>query len=333
MTGPDHVLVTGGSGFLGREICRLLIARGTETHSLARRPSTALARLGVRQHQGDLADPVAVARAVAACDAVVHTAALTGVAGPPGPYWTTNVDGTRNVLAACRTHHIPTLVHTSTASVVFRPGGLHHADESTPYPGRHLAAYPRTKARSEQLVLAADGPRTATCVLRPHIIWGPEDPHFLPALLRAAIGRHLFMPGDGTHLLDTTHVRTAAHAHLLALDRLHHRRMPGGRAYFISQDEPRPLRTFVTLLLAAAGVAATWHTLPTGAVRAAATACDVLTPVLRRTGTHRLSRFLVAELTSPHWFDIAAAKRDLGFVPPIGFAEGIGELYDARRRS
>uniref|UniRef100_UPI00117CFA54 NAD-dependent epimerase/dehydratase family protein n=1 Tax=Streptomyces africanus TaxID=231024 RepID=UPI00117CFA54 len=166
------VLVTGGSGFLGLEICRRLNARGDVTSSLNRRPSSALQRLGVHQHLGDLADADAVSRAVAGCDAVIHNAALAGVSGPPRPYWATNVVGTRHVIEQCRAHDVHTLLYTSTASVVFRPGGLEGVTESLPIAPRHLAAYPATKARAEALVLAAHGPELATVSLRPHIIWG-----------------------------------------------------------------------------------------------------------------------------------------------------------------
>ncbi|MFB9346335.1 NAD-dependent epimerase/dehydratase family protein [Streptomyces heliomycini] len=321
------VLVTGGSGFLGREICRRLSARGDVVSSLCRRPSTALERLGVRQHLGDLADAAAVSRAVAGCDAVVHNAALAGVSGPPRPYWATNVVGTRQVIGQCRAHGVRTLLYTSTASVVFRPGGLRGVDESLPVAPRHLAAYPATKARAEALVLAAHGPELATVSLRPHIVWGPGDPHFVPALARAVRAGLLPMPGDGGNLVDTTHVRTAAHAHLLALDGL--RRSPqavGGRAYFIGQDDPRPLREIVRHFLRAAGVDARWCAVPPRLATAGAAAGDALLRAVRSTRTHALSRFLVAELLHPHHFDLTAARRDLGFEPPIGFDAGVAEL-------
>ncbi|GGU02206.1 NAD-dependent epimerase/dehydratase family protein [Streptomyces coeruleorubidus] len=321
-----RVLVTGGSGFLGQEICRRLVARGTTTSSLGRRPSPALEQLGVRQHLGDLADPAAVSRALAGCDAVIHNAALAGVSGPLRPYWRTNVVGTRNVIDQCRAHGIGTLVYTSTASVVFRPGGLENADERCPYPRRHLAAYPRTKAHAEALVLAADGPALATVSLRPHIIWGPGDPHFAPALARAVRAGRLVMPGDGTNLIDTTHLHTAAHAHLLALDRLREGRPIGGRAYFITQDDPRPLRELTAHFLRAAGLRATWYTIPHRLAHAAAATSET---VLRLTGlgrTHALSRFLVAELVHPHWFSVRAARRDLEFEPPVSFDAGIAAL-------
>jgi nucleoside-diphosphate-sugar epimerase len=323
------VLVTGGSGFLGRELCRQLGARGAAVSSLARRPSVALERMGVEQHMGDLADADAVSRAVAGCDAVVHNAALAGVSGPARPYWSTNVVGTRQVIAQCRAHGVRTLLHTSTASVAFRPGGLEYATEQLHAVPSQLAAYPATKARAEALVLAAHGPELATVSLRPHIIWGPGDPHFAPALARAVRAGRLLMPGDGGNLVDTTHVRTAAHAHLLALDRLRAEGAGaaiGGRAYFVSQGDPRPLREIAAHFLRAAGIGARWCAVPPRLATAAGAVSDAF---LRATGvsrTHALSRFLVAELLTPHHFDLTAARRDLGFAPPLGFDEGIAEL-------
>ncbi|MFE1027047.1 NAD-dependent epimerase/dehydratase family protein [Streptomyces sp. NPDC058818] len=321
------VLVTGGSGFLGLEICRLLSARGDVASSLNRRPSSALERLGVHQHLGDLSDAAAVSRAVAGCDAVIHNAALAGVSGPPRPYWATNVVGTRHVVEQCRAHGVRTLVYTSTASVVFRPGGLEGVTESLPIAPRHLAAYPATKARAEAMVLAAHGPELATVSLRPHIIWGPGDPHFAPALARTVRAGRLLMPGDGGNLVDTTHVRTAAHAHLLSLDSL--RESPetaGGRAYFVGQGDPRPLREITLHFLRAAGIDARWCAVPPRLATVGAAVSDTLLRAARSTRTHALSRFLVAELLHTHYFDLTAARRDLGFAPPVGFDDGIAEL-------
>ncbi|MEW2066602.1 NAD-dependent epimerase/dehydratase family protein [Streptomyces sp. NPDC007346] len=320
------VLVTGGSGFLGLEICRRLTARGITTSSLGRRPSAALERLEVAQHLGDLADASAVSRAVAGCDAVIHNAALAGVSGPMRLYRATNVVGTLNVIEQCRAHRVRTLVHTSTASVAFRPGGLEGVTEDLPRPPGHLAAYPQTKAMAEASVLAAHGPELATVSLRPHIIWGPGDPHFVPALARAVRAGRLLMPGDGSNLVDTTHLRTAAHAHLLALDHLRRSPEAGGRAYFISQGEPRPLREIVHHFLRAAGIDARWCAVPPRLATAAAALSDTYLRTVRSPRTLALSRFLVAELLQPHYFDLTAARRELSFEPPIGFEAGLAEL-------
>ena len=142
------VLVTGGGGFLGGAVVRRLRGRGWAVRSLTRSAYPWLDELGVEQVLGDLADPDAVARAVAGTDVVVHTAAKAGVWGRPADFHATNVVGTANVLAACRAAGVRRLVYTSTPSVVHGGGDLEGADESTPYPPHFGADYPETKAQA-----------------------------------------------------------------------------------------------------------------------------------------------------------------------------------------
>src|SRR5262245_44153470 len=108
------VLVTGGNGFLGRAIVAECLRRGHEVRSASRKPSAELEKLGVRTLPCDLRNSAQVARAVAEHEAVVHCAARTGIAGPRADFWSTNVEGTRHVLAACREQRVARLVYTSS---------------------------------------------------------------------------------------------------------------------------------------------------------------------------------------------------------------------------
>src|SRR5262249_3955480 len=157
----------GGGGFLGGAIVRLLLARGDQVRTFSRSRYTHLGELGVEQVSGDLADAADVARAVVGCDTVFHVAAKAGVWGLFRDYHRVNVIGTANVLAACREHGVARLVYTSTPSVVHHGGDLEGVDESLPYPRHFEAAYPKTKAAAERMVLAANGPELATVALRP----------------------------------------------------------------------------------------------------------------------------------------------------------------------
>src|SRR4051812_29031007 len=114
-----NALVTGGGGFLGGAIVRLLVERGDRVRSLARGQYPTLAGLGVEQRQGDIADAGAVSKAAEGCDIIFHVAAKAGIAGRYRDYHAANVVGTENVLAACREHRIAKLVYTSSPSVVF----------------------------------------------------------------------------------------------------------------------------------------------------------------------------------------------------------------------
>ncbi|MEV0681825.1 NAD-dependent epimerase/dehydratase family protein [Actinosynnema sp. NPDC050436] len=328
---PQHrrslvkILVTGGSGFLGRAICRRLTRQGHAVRSLSRGHSTELTGLGVEQHRGDLRDPAAVATAVDGCSAVIHTGAKAGIWGTRSEFYDINVRGTQHVVSACRDHGVGLLVHTSSASVVFDGTDLTGADETTPYPERYLAGYPWSKALAEQVVLAATGPHLATTVLRPHLIWGSGDPHFLPRLLRAA-RRPLPLIGDGDNRIDTIHVDNAAEAHLLALDRLTERTTTTGRIYFISQDQPVALRDMIGRLTAAAGVPATFRRLPRRSAYIAGGLMEWLWKCAPGAQGPPLTRFLVAELATSHWFDIGAAKADLAFAPTIDIPTGLALL-------
>ena len=247
-------LVTGGGGFLGGVVVRKQLERGDAVRSFTRTAYPWLAELGVEQAHGDLADPEAVARAVEGCDLVYHVAAKAGVWGRYADFHATNVVGTENVLAACKRHGVRRLVYTSTPSVVHGGGSLEGADESVPYAKEYEAGYPETKAAAERAVLAANGPDLATVALRPHLVWGPGDPHLIPRVLRRARAGKLRRVGTHPVKVAVTYVDNAADAHVLAADKLAPGSPVAGKAYFITDGETVDLWEFINRVLAAAGL-------------------------------------------------------------------------------
>ncbi|MDP6935477.1 MAG: NAD-dependent epimerase/dehydratase family protein, partial [Myxococcota bacterium] len=233
------VLVTGAGGFLGGAVARQLVERGETVRSFSRGEYPALAAMGIDVRRGDLADSDAVLAAADGCDAVIHVAARPGIWGKWDDYHRPNVLGTDNVIAACRTHGIGRLVFTSSPSVVVATEHTEAGDESLPYPSRYPAHYPATKALAEQAVLAANDATLSTVALRPHLVWGPGDNHLLPRMVTRSRAGKLALLGSGDNMVDTTWIEDAARAHLLALDRLEPGAACAGRAYFITQGEPR----------------------------------------------------------------------------------------------
>jgi nucleoside-diphosphate-sugar epimerase len=320
------VLVTGGGGFLGQAIVKQLLDRGDSVRSLTRHSYRALEELGVEQFLGSLVDAELVAEAAAGCDLVFHVAAKAGVWGPYDEYYQTNVVGTRNVIAACRKNHILKLVYTSSPSVVFDGNDMEGVDESVPYPQHYHAFYPQTKAAAERLVLASNDAGLATVALRPHLIWGPGDNHLVPRIIERGRRGALRRIGDKPCVVDTTYIDNAAAAHLLAAAHL----APGaacvGRAYFIANDEPIPLWEMVNRILAAGGVGPVKRSVSPRLAYAAGWTLEKLYGLLHLKSEPSLTRFTAREMSTAHWFDLSAAKTDLGYQPQVSIDEGLSRL-------
>ncbi len=319
-------LVTGGGGFLGQAVVRLLRARGDAVRSFSRRPHPELAALDVEHCLGELTDAPALAAAAKGCDIVFHIAAKAGVWGAHADFYRANVVGTRNVLAACRQYDIGKLVYTSSPSVVFDGSDMEGVDESIPYPRHFDASYPATKAEAERLVLAANSASLATVALRPHLIWGPGDNHLAPRILargRAGVLRRI---GNRPCLVDTIYIDNAAEAHLQAADRLVAGSPPAGRAYFLAQGEPKPLWEIVNRILAAGGLPPVRRSISPAAAYRIGWLLEKIYGGLRLSGEPRLTRFVARELSTAHWFDLSAARRDFGYAPRVSFDEGMARL-------
>jgi nucleoside-diphosphate-sugar epimerase len=322
------ILVTGGGGFLGRVRCRGLVQRGHEVISFNRSLYPVLDTLGVRQLRGDLADRDAVVAAATGCEAIFHNAAKAGAWGSHDSYHRANVVGTDNVLAACRTHGIDRLVYTSTPSVTHRAthpvaGGT---ADTVPYGDGFKAAYAATKTVAEKAVLAANDTTLATVALRPRLIWGPGDNQLLPRLVERAKAGRLRFVGDGNNVIDTTYIDNAAQAHFDAFEHLAPGAACAGRAYFISNGEPKTVREVVNGLLRAAGAPEVDKTLPFGAAYAIGAACEAAWTLLPLRGEPPMTRFLAEQLSTTHWYDMAPAQRDFGYRPRVSFHDGLTQL-------
>lgn len=324
------ILVTGGGGFLGQAICSRLVSRGHEVLSFNRGTYSPLAALGVRQIQGDLASFETMIDAARGVDAVFHVAAKAGAWGSFRDYFDANVRGTRNVLAACHINGVKTLIHTSTPSVAHRgttacEGGN---EENTPLAKGFKAWYPASKRVAEEMVLAANSAQLATVALRPRLIWGPGDNHLLPRLVERAKAGKLRIVGDGQNRIDTTYIDNAAQAHLDAFDALHEQpdARCAGKAYFISNGEPRPVADIINSLLRTAGAPIVSQVIPFRAAWWLGAAMEVGYGVLPLRGEPPMTRFLAEQLSTPHFYDIGAARRDFGYQPRVSIIEGLRHL-------
>ncbi len=323
---PLRTLVTGGGGFLGGAIVEQLLARGDIVRSFARTDYHALTAMGVEHICGDLLDPSAVRDACDGCDVVFHVAAKSGIWGSYDDYYAPNVRGTQNIIAACRQLGVGRLVYTSSPSVVFHGGSVRGVDESLPYPRRYVSNYSATKAAAERAVLAANSNGLFTVALRPHLIWGPGDNHMLPRFVAQARAGKLRRLGRGQNRIDTTYIEDAARAHLLAAEALRDNPRARGHAFFISQDDPRPVWDIINGMLAAAGVSPVTRSVPRWVGWTAGAVFEAIHTVFRIQREPRMTRFVASVLYTDHWFDISAAKKELGYQPAVTIEEGMKRL-------
>ncbi len=321
-------LVTGGGGFLGGAIVRLLLSKGAAVRVLARGEYPELEALGVECLRGSVADPAAAASACAGRDTVFHAAARVGMWGRYEDFYRDNTTGTETLLAAARGAGVEKFIFTSTPSVVYPAGGadVEGWDESAPYPESSDSHYAATKALAEKAVLSANGPNFSTAALRPHLVWGPGRDHMVATIVARGRAGKIRRIGSFNKLIDTTYIDDAANAHWLAAERLAPGAACAGKAYFISQGDPRPNWDIVNLILEAAGAPPVTTSIPYPAARAAAAILETAWRLSGAKSEPPLTRFVLSQLTTAHWFDISAARRDLAYSPSVTIEEGMRRL-------
>lgn len=325
----QRYLVTGATGFVGGALVRDLKRRGHSVTALTRRQDAGLLAAGIHQVHGELGGDIsAIDSVLPQIDSCFHVAAKVGMWGPLAEFERVNVQGTQALLRACQAAGVQRFIYTSSPSVVANGADLRNVDESQPYPAHFEAHYPRTKAAAEKIVLAAHDPgRTRTLALRPHLIFGPGDSNLIPTIVAKGRSGKLRQIGSGKNLADFSFIDDCVLAHSSADEALAREPSCGGRAYFISQGDPYPLWGFINQVLAAHGEAPVEGRLPLGLAKLAAAVAEW---AARVRGTEPLlTKFLVSEMGTDHYFSIEAARKLLGYAPRYSVEEGLRRTFEA----
>jgi len=275
-----RVFVTGGGrGFLGGHIVRALEEVG---HTVG------CEFVDVRDREG-------LARAVRGADAVCHVAALYSFTEPAAELEAVNIDGTANVIEACRAGGVRRLVHTSSCATCGPVPGRRATEEDGPPAWELTVPYKRTKLEAERLVLAAAADGLDALCVNPTTPVGEGDTAPTPTgvMVRGvATGRfRASLRGAGLNLVD---VRDVAKGHVLALERGR-----AGERYLLGGSDVTLAEAF-TLIARAAGRRPPRLQLPYGAAA-----------LLARVGVANRHEVTLARL--PAWFSSAKAERELGY--------------------
>lgn len=329
-----RALVTGGNGFVGRHLVRALAARGDEVLAMDLADWAGGDAPSIRSVVADLRDPAALERACEDVDVVFHVASRiqTRKTGADEVF-DVNVGGTQKLLSACRARGVSRMVYVSSASVVYGGQDIEDGDESLPYPAAFHAPYAEAKARAEEEVLRVSDADLATCAIRPHIIFGPGDTRFFPAVLsRARSGRLRAYVGDPDKRSDFTYVDNLVDALLIAGDTLSPDAALAGQAYFVTNGEPLAFWEVVGRLLDGLGLERPTWRVPYPIAYGAAAFRETLDAARGiATSEESLTRFTIRYLTTHHYFSCAKAERDFGYRPRVGLDEGIARTIEALR--
>ncbi|MGB5811385.1 MAG: NAD-dependent epimerase/dehydratase family protein [Polyangiales bacterium] len=322
-------LVTGACGFVGAEIVRGFKRRGDDVIAIDVTPECPVPDVDYRRV--DITDKSAVMEACAGVNTIVHNASIVHTKNnKQDVVWAVNLGGTENMLEAAQAQGASRFVYISSGSVVYQGEDIENGDETMPYSSISQAPYADSKIAAEKYVLAENGKHgIATCALRPHVVFGPGDRRFMPALLKQGkSGRLRVQVGRGVWLSDYTYVSNLIDAIILADEALAKdglESVAAGEAYFITNGEPMPFWDFVRKVAARLGFPPIKYRAPKSLVYAIASVKEGIDTL--RGGTlsaeDGLTRFAIRYMCTHHYFSIDKARRELGYDPAVSVDEGI----------
>jgi nucleoside-diphosphate-sugar epimerase len=316
--------VTGGSGFIGQALIRRLTGDGWTVRALARSESSerAVRDAGAEPVPGHLEDGAAMRAGAEGCEYAFHGAAKVEDWGPREEFDRINVGGTKETLRACREAGVRRFVHVGSEAALLAGEPLVNADESAPLRPDSAAPYSATKAMAEQAVREANEDGVfETSVIRPRLVWGPNDTSVLPSVVEAIEAGVFRWIGGGRQRTATTHVDNTVEGLVLAAER----GRPGG-VYFVTDGEPVIFRDFMSRLVRTRGVEAPDRSLPLPVARAVAAIAETAWRVLPLKGRPPITRFAVWATALECTLDISRAREELGYEPVKTVDQGLAEL-------
>ncbi|MCH8619715.1 NAD(P)-dependent oxidoreductase [Undibacterium sp. TS12] len=331
------ILITGGTGFLGRHLVWHLAGQGHEVIFTGRQQVLAQSIIGkiktgsgdaefVAMEHGGLQAQAILCRAAEGADAIIHSAALTSPWGAADLFERANIASTREVLAAAQVNRVNTLVHISSPSVYFDFKDQLDIPEAQPLPDG-VNAYARSKRVAEQLVQAANLPHRV--ILRPRAIFGPWDNALLPRLLRLIQYGRVPLMRQGQALLDMTYVENVVQAVMLSLA-LSPAPAPTAQVFNISNGEPLAVAALFDRLAQEFGMTIKTVQRPYWLADLMARGLETLAQA-RPGWEPPFTRYSLATIAYSQTLDLRRARQVLGYQPAVSLADGIRRTAQWRK--
>lgn len=320
-----RVFVTGGSGYLGRNLIRHFKQEGWDVAAIARsdEAKAVVTAAGAEAFPGDINDLEALVSAAAGCQFCVHSAASTAMwVGNYDSIRRINVNGAITVLNACAAAGVGRMCHVSTENTMLCGQPLVDAVESDPYPTSSYGPYSTTKREAEQALLSHESP-CELVIVRPRVIWGRDDSTLLAGFAGAMRSGEMKWFGRGANQTSTAHVVNVCHGIELALRKGIHKGI-----YYLTDGAPIVFKTFLSSYLISAGFpeqqVASIPSIPVWLLWIAAWFGEMFAKFTKRPPL--ITRGVLATLAVPVTVSDAKARAELGYSPKVSIEEGMREV-------
>lgn len=311
-----RILITGGTGFLGKLLAKEAVKRGAEVAVFSRNPDEELARLGIKEVTGDIMGREQLKKAFAGYDVVYHLAAELDESSPD--LWNMNVEGTRNVISACRAARIKRLIFTSSIGVLGESS--EPLTEEPSYAPE--TAYEKTKAAAEQLVMSSGVPYT---IARITIVYGPN--RFWSKIFEAAKKEYPII-GSGNNYWHLVYVEDVVNALILML-----RPAAKNQIYNIADAEAHTYNEVYYTISRVLEIPAPEKHIPVWLAKFGALLYEIKCKIQGKKPSVTMMRSSISRLTRNRIVSIEKAKRELGYSPKYTLEEGMRKTREGMKIS
>lgn len=317
------ILVTGATGFLGRNVCRILSEKGYSILATGRDVEIGkeISKLkNVKFISGDLNNIEFCDRLMKNCYKIVHCAALSSPYGRYKDFYNANIVSTSNLIQSALKNNICKFVHISTPSIYFDYTDKSDIKETDPLPKKFVNYYAETKYEAEKLVRLASVKETMDCIiLRPRAIFGKDDTTIIPRFLKANARTGVPFIRNGNFYIDITYVENVVHAIELSLNStsLHY-----GKAYNITNAEPVLFKDLIELIFKRIGIKLYKRKIPIKTAYLLGWCMEKIF-LIQSKKEPPLTKYSIGVLSCNQTLSIELAKKELGYKPIISLYEGL----------
>jgi nucleoside-diphosphate-sugar epimerase len=327
------IIITGATGFVGRNLAESLHGDGFQIEATGRslEVGNELQKKGIRFLPADIRDSAQLTNAFSSADCVIHCAAKTGDWGRYKEFYETNVVGTRNVIAACKSHDIKKIIFISTPSIYFTGKDRYNISENGPLPARQTNHYSKTKLIAETELLASQQAGFNVIILRPRTVYGPYDNTFVPRILRLAEQKYMPLINNGRAMIDLTYVDNVVDAvrkSLTASDNA------WNEVYNISNGDPISVRDWFSQVLNIFERPFKPKNIPESAAKTVAGIREFVSYLPFAEKEPSMTRFSVGYMAKSMTMNTDKAKKMLNYAPQVGNQEGFkmyAEWYKSKK--